>query len=195
MEDNTKMLKFQEELLKKVSQNYDINFDELKKKCAFSKKDLGNLNKSKSKSKKDKSHLPKRPTTAYFYYMNENRAAMKEKHPDDKATNLAKKIAEVWNKMSDKDKKPYLEKAEKDKLRYQTEMAEITKDQPVKPKKAKTAYFCFMDEVRNEYKTQFPNEKMTILSKKMGEAWRNLNDTDKQKYVDIAEKQKKELSK
>merc|ERR1711934_692515 len=124
MEDNTKMLKFQEELLKKVSQN----FDNLKKKCAFSKKDLGNLDKPK----KDKSHLPKRPTTAYFYYMNDNRAVMKEKNPDDKATILAKKIAEVWNKMSDKDKKPYIEKAEKDKLRYHTEMKEIKKNIPVK---------------------------------------------------------------
>jgi len=40
---------------------------------------------------------------------------------------LAKKMGEIWRGMDEKQKKPYTEKAEKDKQRYDKEMEEYNK--------------------------------------------------------------------
>ena len=70
---------------------------------------------------------PKRPQTAYFYFL----ADFREKHKGvqlkegEKIPSLA---GQAWQKMSKKEKDPYLEKVEEDRKRYEREMAAYKKN-------------------------------------------------------------------
>lgn len=76
---------------------------------------------SKSKKKKNKDeNAPKRATTAFMYWLNEQREQFKRENPNISVTEIAKKGGEMWREM--KDKSIWEEKAAKDKERYQAEM-------------------------------------------------------------------------
>ncbi|KAI7907098.1 high mobility group box domain-containing protein [Cokeromyces recurvatus] len=76
----------------------------------------------KRRSKKDPS-APKRGLSAYMFFSQENRAKVKEENPTATFGQLGKLLGEKWKAMSDEEKKPYIEKAEKDKERYEKEKA------------------------------------------------------------------------
>ncbi|ELP91313.1 hypothetical protein EIN_153200 [Entamoeba invadens IP1] len=81
------------------------------------------VEKKPKKEKKTKDpNKPKKPQTAYMLYLNEHRAEIKEKFPDMKVTEVAKKAGENWKAMGEEDKKPYQDKADKAKETWKTEM-------------------------------------------------------------------------
>lgn len=76
---------------------------------------------SKSKSKKDKDdNRPKRATTAFMLWLNNEREQIKRDNPGISVTDIAKKGGELWKVL--KDKSVWEEKAAKDKERYANEM-------------------------------------------------------------------------
>jgi len=79
--------------------------------------------KEKKKKRKKDPDAPKNPTSAYFFYQQAVRKDVKAENPEFTVGLIAKAISERWNKMDEKDKKPYAEKAEKDRERYQREKA------------------------------------------------------------------------
>lgn len=62
------------------------------------------------------------------------------------------------------------------------------KKDPDRPKKAKTSYIFFCDEMRKNNK----EEKMSVAeqSKKFGALWQNISSKDKNQYIVMAEKDK-----
>jgi hypothetical protein len=62
---------------------------------------------------------------------------------------------------------------------------------PEGPKRAKTAFFFFSDEKRDEVKEKLGNPSIGQLGKALGEAWKSLSDAEKQPYNDMAEDDKK----
>lgn len=59
--------------------------------------------KREKKNKKPKDpKAPKRPLSAFFLWMNENREALKKKHPDLSLAEFGKKAGELWREMKDK---------------------------------------------------------------------------------------------
>lgn len=70
---------------------------------------------------------PKRPTNAYLFFCDSEREKIKaewaEKHPNEHI-DLSKAMTDVWRTMSNEDKKPYFEKYEKDRARYQKAVEE-----------------------------------------------------------------------
>ena len=50
-----------------------------------------------------------------------------------------------------------------------------------KPKRAKTAYLFFCSDHRQKIKEKHPNDKVTVITKRLGKAWKNLNDKQKSK--------------
>lgn len=77
--------------------------------------------KKVKKSKKDRDeNAPKRATTAFMLWLNENREGIKKDNPGIKITEIAKKGGEMWQALKDKSK--WEEKAGKDKERYAKEM-------------------------------------------------------------------------
>uniref|UniRef100_V5GLI2 FACT complex subunit SSRP1 n=1 Tax=Anoplophora glabripennis TaxID=217634 RepID=V5GLI2_ANOGL len=77
----------------------------------------------KRKEKKEKDdNKPKRATSAFMLWLNENREKIKKENDGIKVTEIAKKGGEMWREL--KDKSEWEAKANKDKERYNKEMAE-----------------------------------------------------------------------
>ena len=81
------------------------------------------------KKKKDP-NAPKRPTTAFFMWMQENRERLKK--PGMKACDVAKAAGVEWGTLTDKTKWEQL--ADADKKRYETQIAEYRRTHPEPPR-------------------------------------------------------------
>uniref|UniRef100_A0A7C9D4L1 HMG box domain-containing protein n=1 Tax=Opuntia streptacantha TaxID=393608 RepID=A0A7C9D4L1_OPUST len=87
------------------------------------------VKKKPVKAKKDP-NKPKRPPSAFFVFMEEFRTQFKEKHPNNKSVAAVGKAAgEKWKSLSDAEKAPYIEKAEKRKKDYEKVMHAYNKKQ------------------------------------------------------------------
>ena len=67
---------------------------------------------------------PKRPGTAFMLFMVDFRKEMAGKEPEGGVAALAKLGGERWRNMSDDDKRPYVEKQNTERIRYETAMEE-----------------------------------------------------------------------
>jgi len=76
--------------------------------------------KKKKKKKKD-ADAPKRPMSAYFLWLNENRERIKTENPGIGVAEVAKKGGEQWKEVADKTE--WEEKSKQAKARYEVEMA------------------------------------------------------------------------
>tara|TARA_Y100001970_G_scaffold195057_1_gene237070 strand:- start:383 stop:799 length:417 start_codon:yes stop_codon:yes gene_type:complete len=71
-------------------------------------------------------NLPKRPNSAYFIFSNEKRPSLMEKSKKENGkvavTDVSKELGKMWGELNAKKRKPFEEKAIKDKERYEKEM-------------------------------------------------------------------------
>ena len=74
----------------------------------------------KTKAKKDKD-APKRAISAFFFYNKERRETLKKEQPDLDNKQIIATMSKEWNALGEEKKKPYVEKAEADKKRYEEE--------------------------------------------------------------------------
>ncbi|KAI7898173.1 high mobility group box domain-containing protein [Cokeromyces recurvatus] len=58
-----------------------------------------------------------------MFFSQEKRASVKEENPEATFGQIGKILGEKWKAMSDEEKKPYVQKAEADKKRYESEKA------------------------------------------------------------------------
>ena len=95
--------------------------------------------------------------------------------------------------MSDKEKKRFAEMAEKDKQRYEREMASYTppageggrkrkKKDPNAPKRPLSAFFLFCQDERPAVKAIYPNYSVGEAAKELGERWNKVTADAKSKY-------------
>jgi len=75
----------------------------------------------KVKAKKDP-NAPKRALSGFFFFSNEKRDGVAKGHPQWKVSDVASELGKQWRGMSAAQKKPYEDKAVKDKARYEAEM-------------------------------------------------------------------------
>ncbi|KAL6235569.1 Non-histone chromosomal protein 6 [Aspergillus navahoensis] len=75
-----------------------------------------------SRKKKDP-NAPKRGLSAYMFFANDNREKVREENPGISFGQVGKMLGERWKSLSDKDRKPYEDKAAADKKRYEDEKA------------------------------------------------------------------------
>ena len=155
----------------------------------------GKKEKPKKKPKKKQAPgKPKKSPTSFIEYSRVNRSKILEemKDSDDKNKNTAvtKKLAEKWNSMTAKQKKPYVDAAEKANKVYKKEL-EIWKEKTAVPTRPSSSFFQFTGDKRKEYLEKVPNEltpqkKNTEVSKLLGAAWKKLSDEEKQPYIALA---------
>jgi len=69
-------------------------------------------------------NAPKRPISGFFLFCAEHRPKIKQQNPGYGIGDVAKKLGEMWNNLSDSNKQPYLAKAMKLKDKYQQDMAD-----------------------------------------------------------------------
>ncbi|KAM6970670.1 high mobility group protein B3b [Aplochiton taeniatus] len=133
---------------KKKNPDVPVNFSEFSKKCSgrwktMSPKEKGKFDdqakadkarydqemkgyqpgKRGKKAKKDP-NAPKRPPSGFFLFCGEQRPKIKAQHPSFGIGDVAKKLGEMWNNLTDSAKQPYVLKANKLKDKYRKDVAD-----------------------------------------------------------------------
>lgn len=78
---------------------------------------------AKKGSKKDKD-APKRPLSAYMFFSRDQRERTKAENPTASFGEIGRILGATWKEMSESQKKPYIDMAERDKVRAENEKAE-----------------------------------------------------------------------
>lgn len=162
---------------------------------------------------------PKRAATAYFIWMGEcgRQEIITKQFNGNKSdvTKIMKACGAAWSAMSDADKKPWNEKAEKDKLRHAKEMESYVPSEtsgpvkkkgkkgkkekdPNKPKRGMSAYMLWLNETRAEIvrvDLKGDGSKVTQVMKIAGEKWKAMDAKAKEKYEQLAAKDKERYAK
>ena len=76
---------------------------------------------------------PKRPLSAYMYFCQDAREAIKNDHPDMAGREVTTELGRRWKELSDEQKKPYEAKHATDKERYASEKASGAETSESKP--------------------------------------------------------------
>ncbi|CAN8312733.1 unnamed protein product [Cochlearia groenlandica] len=97
------------------------------------------VNKKPSKSSKAGAakdpNKPKRPSSAFFVFMEEFRETYKKEHPNNKSVAVVGKAGGgKWKSLSDSEKAPYVAKAEQRKVDYEKNMKAYNKKLEEGPK-------------------------------------------------------------
>jgi len=152
-----------------------------------------------------KGKKPKGRMSSYTFFVQMCREEHRKKHPNENVnfTEFSKKCAERWKQMNEPEKKRFAEMADKDKLRYDKEMASYTpavetggrrkkkKKDPNAPKRALSAFFLFCADERPSVKVKFPTHSVGDTAKELGERWNKVTPDVKAKYEAKAAQEKK----
>eukprot|EP01087_Luapelamoeba_hula_P001629 TRINITY_DN1134_c1_g1_i1.p1 TRINITY_DN1134_c1_g1~~TRINITY_DN1134_c1_g1_i1.p1 ORF type:complete len:225 (-),score=71.08 TRINITY_DN1134_c1_g1_i1:97-771(-) len=160
---------------------------------------------------------PKKPLSAYMLFCAAKRPEVKAANPDLKFGPLGKLLGEQWKALNESDREKYDKQASADKIRYTKEMAaykednpdssEDEKSKPAKkkrkvatvdkdaPKKPCSAFVHFSKEARPRVQAENPTAKFGEIGKLLGAAWQALGPTERKKYNDIADEDKKRYEK
>lgn len=155
---------------------------------------------------KAKDNKPRGRMSSYAYFVQKTREDFKKKHPNENVvfSEFSKKCSDTWKKMSDSEKKKYIQMADKDKKRYDAEMktyvppkdgkgkkGKKAKKDPNAPKRALSAFFWFCNDERNKVKETLPaGSNVGDVSKECARRWNGLSQSAKAKYEALAAKDK-----
>uniref|UniRef100_A0A8C6X088 High mobility group box 2b n=1 Tax=Neogobius melanostomus TaxID=47308 RepID=A0A8C6X088_9GOBI len=112
---------------RKKNPEQSVNFAEFSKKCSERWKvsvkvfeDMAKTDKVRYNRRKRKDpNAPKRPRkSAFFVFCSEYRPTVKQQYPGLSIGDCAKKLGEMWSKLTQNDKHPYEEKAQKLREKY-----------------------------------------------------------------------------
>ena len=175
-----------------------------------------------TEKKKAKRDGPKRARTAYIFFCTERRPLIKEENPDMNTKEVTSQLGVQWNALSDKEKKPYVKLAEKDKARYEKEKSELvdveenveeedleerkvnsSKNVKKKGKKSskkktnprkKSGYILFCQEKRESLKEDNPDLSNQQIIKELGAMWKALSSDEQAEYNERAAEESSVLS-
>merc|ERR1712212_1427663 len=122
---------------------------------------------------------------------------------------FSKLCGQKWQRMDETDREEFEEKANEDKKRYESEMANYIpppgaggkkaakrKKDPNAPKRPQTAFFVFSTKHREEVKKELgEGVRVGDIAKRLGEKWKELTDEDKTEYNEEAARQKVDYDK
>lgn len=158
----------------------------------------GSSNKTATKRKMNKDpNRPKRPTSAYFYYVAAQREeAAKRGESISRVAEWTKVVSAKWRDLTDSEKTPYEKQAKIDRARYESQNAiyKGTQGKDVnKPKRPQSSYFLFLGDFRLKNKSKFDENKELLRA--AGEAWKALTASEKKPYEAQAEVLKRQYEK
>jgi len=155
------------------------------------------INRSENVAKKDPD-APKRAKSAYLFFCDDQRAAVKKSLGDEaEATAVTKQLGVLWKELKGKkDKKSlaamqkYVDSATEDKSRYETEKSSYVpsdeflktsrksgKKDPLAPKRAQSAYLYFCAEERDNVKKSLgADAQQTDVTRELGSRWNALKE-------------------
>jgi hypothetical protein len=83
---------------------------------------VGDDDASRKRKKKGGRDGPKKPLSSYMIFVREERRAIAQRNPDAKFNDIGKLLGERWAKLTDAEKKKYVDMATQDKQRYTDEL-------------------------------------------------------------------------
>ena len=125
---------------------------------------------TKIKDTQERPSPPKKPLTAYFLFLSDNREKIKLKHPEKSGPVIVKLCGEAYRKLTDKEKAQYDDKAKKLRADYEKDVAAYIAKYGSLPKKNKTTSNS------GEKKKVKKNPKQEIESESDSEATLESND-------------------
>jgi len=157
--------------------------------------------KKKKKKKKDP-NKPKVPQSAFLFFSTDKRKDVIAAYPGITFQDIAKKLGEMWKGFTEADKKPYEQKADRDRLRYKEEMEHYkppvqqdssdddkkTKKRkrkrrdPNEPKGAPSAYILYANSIRESIKKENPTAQFTDTGRIIGVKWKALSEDEKKTF-------------
>jgi len=205
-EDNGEIdvTKFAQNTVKKIIESEDYS-NIIKSVSAFAEK-KEKVEKADKGEKKDP-EAPKGAKNAYIFFCNDVRATVKADNASFKATEIVKKMGEMWKGVSSAKKAEYQEMADDDKKRYAAELSSYEpkegfknpkekskkskKTESTAPKRGRSSYIYFCGEKRGEVKKKNPKISNTEILSELGKMWKALSDKKKKPYTEMAEADKK----
>lgn len=132
---------------------------------------------------------PKRPTSAYFFFIQlEREAAARRGEKITRVAEWTKQVSAKWRELSVAEKVPFNRMAASDKARYTQQMAIYTGKDANRPKRPQSAYILWLADFRAQMKNKFVENKELLRA--AGEEWRKLTSVDKMPYEQRAELEK-----
>ncbi|CAD5217359.1 unnamed protein product [Bursaphelenchus okinawaensis] len=137
-------------------------------------------------------------TSPYGFFVKMCYDEHKRKFPMENilVTEISKKCSEKWKTMNEYEKRRFVEMAQRDAERYQSELTAAgyegchrkkrTKKDPNAPKRALSAFFFFSNEKRGQIQSKWPSWKVGQIAQELGRAWKDLNENERIKYEKMA---------
>lgn len=137
---------------------------------------------------------PKPSKNAYLHFSMARRSEVAAMYADWTAQQVSAEVGRQWKAQTQFERKPWIELAQFDKARFQTELEQYLEKRrahavtpPLKRKKSKnqpkrpdTAYICYWKSKRMELLSENPDMESTIVSKTVGRHWKSLSEEERQ---------------
>ena len=132
--------------------------------------------KEPKKQKQDKTEKPKKSKSSYLYFCANERSKIREQFPEMSSVDVTVLLGKRWKELKvDNTRSTELSKYEKlassDNERYKKEKQAVSKKTIDKPKKAKSAYLLFCEQMRPVVKVDHPNMKAKEIIVELGRRW------------------------
>lgn len=149
----------------------------------------------------------KKAMSAYVLFGNEKRQEIVRKFGNHlKVTEVVKIIAKEWRKLSKCEKMIYKERAKHDRLRFESELNQITTlsnenqvfdnsveadvglkpSHPEVPKKPLTPYMFFVRETRRKVVESMPHVRSLDIMKEVGNQWKHITNKELEHFRQMA---------
>lgn len=115
---------------------------------------------------------------------------------------MAKYAGEKWKSLTDQQKLPYQKLADDDRARYDADVAAAPKDSNGQAKKvnkkrkdikAQSAYAIFSSQESQRLRSEDSTLSFGDMSKKIGETWKSMSDTDKEPFKQQSIQQQQQI--
>jgi len=146
---------------------------------------------------------PRGKTSPYGFFVKMCYEEHKKKYPNEnvQVTEISKKCSEKWKTMTPAEKQRFVELAQKDAERYQAEVAAFGGEDAMRkrkrgkkdvnaPRRPLSAFFFFSQVKRPEVQQGHPEWRVGQVAQELGRQWKELTDTEKKRYEEMATRDK-----
>jgi len=146
---------------------------------------------------------PRGKTSPYGFFVKMCYEEHKKKYPNEnvQVTEISKKCSEKWKTMTPAEKQRFVELAQKDAERYQAEVAAFGGEDAMRkrkrgkkdvnaPRRPLSAFFFFSQTKRPEVQQGHPEWRVGQVAQELGRMWKDLNETEKKRYEEMATRDK-----
>lgn len=140
------------------------------------------LKLKKMEKEKNKLHnRPKRPPSAFSFFMSEMFPKLREKNQGTPIPDIMRLCSKQWKEMPESDRKSFASKAEVARSSYMEKLNEYKSN--LGPKRPLSAYLLFMQNFRSQILKKQPELKVSEVGKLAGQQWRKLSEAEKKPYM------------